>query len=64
MICQNNDLFISPKDVVTCLKSEVIAGICEIFSKDYRNRCSGMPDLLVWNASSQKCKVIKLLIFH
>jgi len=47
-------------DVITCLTIPVLAGICELFCKDYRNRCSGMPDLLVWNSSAAKCKAVEV----
>ncbi|XP_065059702.1 fanconi-associated nuclease 1-like [Rhopilema esculentum] len=62
-VASNWSLFNSLQQVqglVSCLSGQIVAGICEIFCKDYRNRCSGMPDLLVWNPETLKCKAVEV----
>ncbi|CAB3978435.1 Fanconi-associated nuclease 1, partial [Paramuricea clavata] len=43
-----------------CLGSKVIAGICEKFAKDYRHTRSGLPDLVVWNCTDLKYKIVEV----
>eukprot|EP00794_Sanderia_malayensis_P009457 gene9457-10445_t len=47
-------------DVISCLGGIATSGICELLCKDYKDRCSGMPDLLVWNPSTCLCKAVEV----
>ena len=46
--------------LVRCIGSKVIAGICERFAKDYLHTRSGLPDLVVWNCSDLKYKIVEV----
>ncbi|EIW84813.1 hypothetical protein CONPUDRAFT_79583 [Coniophora puteana RWD-64-598 SS2] len=48
------------QDIVTCLGGSTLSIICRILCEDYGGRCSGGPDLLLWNASQGKCKFVEV----
>ncbi|KAF9532855.1 VRR-NUC domain-containing protein [Crepidotus variabilis] len=47
-------------EIVACFSGETLAMICQIFCEDYEGRCSGGPDLFVWNAKERKCKFVEV----
>ncbi|VDD79281.1 unnamed protein product [Mesocestoides corti] len=44
-------------DLFWCLGPKLVASICRLLVKDYRNWSSGLPDLCVWSPSVGKAKV-------
>lgn len=45
--------------------ASLLASVCEILLKDYRNRRSGFPDLVLWNEREVAvCPIVSLLSFE
>jgi hypothetical protein len=43
-----------------CLGGPSLATICMLFCEDYVGRCSGAPDLIVWNYAKRICKFVEV----
>lgn len=43
--------------VAAGLGGVAVSGICETLSRDFKNWCSGMPDLTIWKRCSQICGI-------
>uniref|UniRef100_UPI00358E825A fanconi-associated nuclease 1 n=1 Tax=Myxine glutinosa TaxID=7769 RepID=UPI00358E825A len=48
------------QELVACLGGPVLAGICRRLARDLRHCRAGLPDLVVWNSKSRKCKLIEV----
>ncbi|KAK2577223.1 hypothetical protein KPH14_003369 [Odynerus spinipes] len=48
------------KDIVHCLGTDGVVGICERLIHNYTLWKSGFPDLIVWNSSNKNCKIIEV----
>nr|XP_040019378.1 fanconi-associated nuclease 1 [Gasterosteus aculeatus aculeatus] len=48
------------KSLVSCLGGAFLGGIIRRMSKDYRHCRGGLPDLVVWNASNNSCKLVEV----
>lgn len=48
------------KDIATCLGGPVLALLCERFATDFRFTHSGLPDLLLWDPSTLKSKLVEV----
>ncbi|CAH1799474.1 unnamed protein product [Owenia fusiformis] len=46
--------------LVKCIGGPKLAGICERLARDYRNSCSGVPDLVVWSTTDDIFKVVEV----
>ncbi|KAG1899850.1 uncharacterized protein F5891DRAFT_1189320 [Suillus fuscotomentosus] len=46
--------------IVRCLGGTALSVICHIFCEDYAGRCSGGPDLFMWNEDTGKCKFVEV----
>ncbi|KAF7362260.1 Fanconi-associated nuclease [Mycena venus] len=55
-VCGREDLI----EIVECLSGESLSSICRLFCEDYRGRCSGVPDLIVWNPETKECKFVEV----
>ncbi|KAJ2913276.1 hypothetical protein MD484_g7127, partial [Candolleomyces efflorescens] len=55
-ICELQDLI----QIVECLGGPSLATICMLFCEDYVGRCSGAPDLIVWNYAKRICKFVEV----
>ncbi|KAH7921382.1 hypothetical protein BV22DRAFT_1198248 [Leucogyrophana mollusca] len=47
-------------DIVNCLGGQALSVICRVFCEDYAGRCSGGPDLFLWNAEKGICKFVEV----
>ncbi|KAJ7647684.1 VRR-NUC domain-containing protein [Roridomyces roridus] len=47
-------------EIVECLGGEPLAAICQLFCEDYGGRCSGVPDLVLWNMETKECKFVEV----
>ena len=45
------------QELVSCFGGGFLAGVFRILAQGYRYRCSGIPDLVVWNSSTLEYKV-------
>jgi Fanconi-associated nuclease 1 len=43
--------------IATCIGGKGLAAICRILAREYATMCSGMPDLLLWNAERGVAKL-------
>ena len=43
-----------------CIGGPALSVICRVLCEDYSHRSSGVPDLLVWNISSQKALFVEV----
>ncbi|KAJ7270030.1 VRR-NUC domain-containing protein [Mycena haematopus] len=55
-ICGREDLL----EIVECLGKAALWSICRLFCEDYHGRCSGGPDLIVWNPKTKECKFVEV----
>ncbi|KAF8178661.1 hypothetical protein K438DRAFT_1681003 [Mycena galopus ATCC 62051] len=55
-ICGREDLI----EIVECLGGIALSSICRLFCEDYHGRCSGAPDLVVWNPETKECKFVEV----
>ncbi|KAF9478486.1 hypothetical protein BDN70DRAFT_895676 [Pholiota conissans] len=55
-VCSKEELV----EIVECMSGESLATICTLFCQDYRGRCSGGPDLFVWNHQKRTCKFVEV----
>ncbi|KAG2037349.1 hypothetical protein BDR03DRAFT_920111 [Suillus americanus] len=46
--------------IVRCLGGTALSMICHLLCEDYAGRCSGGPDLFLWNADTGKCKFVEV----
>ncbi|XP_078232014.1 fanconi-associated nuclease 1 isoform X8 [Callithrix jacchus] len=44
------------QDLVSCLGGRVLSGVCRRLAADFRHCRGGLPDLVVWNTPSHRCK--------
>ncbi|XP_037590725.1 fanconi-associated nuclease 1 isoform X5 [Cebus imitator] len=44
------------QDLVSCLGGPVLSGVCRRLAADFRHCRGGLPDLVVWNTPSHRCK--------
>ncbi|KAF8337884.1 VRR-NUC domain-containing protein [Cantharellus anzutake] len=47
-------------DAAMCIGGTALSVICRVICEDYSHRSSGVPDLLVWNISSQKALFVEV----
>lgn len=47
-------------DIARCLGGPVLALLCERFATDFRFTHSGLPDLLLWNPSTKRAKLVEV----
>ena len=43
-----------------CIGGPALATICRVICEDYTKRASGVPDLLIWNASDEKVRFVEV----
>ncbi|KAJ7821131.1 VRR-NUC domain-containing protein [Mycena olivaceomarginata] len=55
-VCGREDLL----EIVECLGGGALAAICRLFCEDYHGRCSGGPDLIVWNPETKECRFVEV----
>ncbi|KAI7802181.1 hypothetical protein IRJ41_002648 [Triplophysa rosa] len=48
------------QSLVACLGGHFLSGVVLIMAKDYRHCRAGLPDLLVWNTSNRKYKLVEV----
>ena len=48
------------KEIAALFGSSAITDICQRLIQDFRHTRSGFPDLIVWNNSTKKVKVIEV----
>lgn len=48
------------KEIVECLGTSIVIDICERLIRDFRHTRSGFPDLIVWNYSTKKVKIVEV----
>uniref|UniRef100_A0A915L8C8 Fanconi-associated nuclease n=1 Tax=Romanomermis culicivorax TaxID=13658 RepID=A0A915L8C8_ROMCU len=54
------DLFEDAKSLASCAGPQIISAICMYLAVDYHNRRSGFPDLVLWNTSDKRFKVVEV----
>ncbi|KAH7909857.1 VRR-NUC domain-containing protein, partial [Hygrophoropsis aurantiaca] len=56
------DLFSSEDlvQIVNCIGGKALAVICRVLCEDFAGRCSGGPDLFLWNAEKGTCKFVEV----
>lgn len=47
-------------EISECLGSPVLACICRLLAEDYRHRCSGMPDLILWHPAWKRSRFVEV----
>lgn len=60
MLCYPSIFLNLIRRVWQCLGTEPLVGICKLFCEDYGGRCSGVPDLIVWNYEKKLCKFVEV----
>ncbi|XP_032115832.1 fanconi-associated nuclease 1 isoform X3 [Sapajus apella] len=48
------------QDLVSCLGGPVLSGVCRRLAADFRHCRGGLPDLVVWNTPSHRCKLVEV----
>ncbi|XP_078232015.1 fanconi-associated nuclease 1 isoform X9 [Callithrix jacchus] len=48
------------QDLVSCLGGRVLSGVCRRLAADFRHCRGGLPDLVVWNTPSHRCKLVEV----
>ncbi|XP_015787015.1 fanconi-associated nuclease 1 isoform X2 [Tetranychus urticae] len=48
------------KEIVSCMKVDTLAAICERLVNDYRSHRSGFPDVLLWNPNTKIIKAVEV----
>nr|XP_012620073.1 fanconi-associated nuclease 1 isoform X2 [Microcebus murinus] len=48
------------QDLVSCLGGPVLSGVCRRLAADFRHCRGGLPDLVVWNSQSHRCKLVEV----
>nr|XP_012327893.1 fanconi-associated nuclease 1 isoform X2 [Aotus nancymaae] len=48
------------QDLVSCLGGPVLSGVCRRLAADFRHCRGGLPDLVVWNTLSHRCKLVEV----
>ncbi|WRT64402.1 uncharacterized protein IL334_001334 [Kwoniella shivajii] len=51
-----NDL----REILECMGGRSISGVCRMLAEEYRHRCSGVPDLIVWNHDKMEVRFIEV----
>jgi Fanconi-associated nuclease 1 len=51
-------------DVVSCVPSFILSGICRLFAQDFRHHIGGLPDLLLYNLASYSIKLVEVKSEH
>lgn len=47
-------------EIIECIKASALAMVCRIISEDYRIVSGGVPDLIVWDIRTKKCKFVEV----
>ncbi|THH16142.1 hypothetical protein EW146_g4437 [Bondarzewia mesenterica] len=47
-------------EIIDCFEGRSLAIICRLFCEEYARRCSGLPDLLIWNHERRECKFVEV----
>ncbi|KAH8099575.1 VRR-NUC domain-containing protein [Cristinia sonorae] len=47
-------------EITRCIGGPGLATICLLLCQDYSGRCSGVPDLFIWNAEKNSCKFVEV----
>ncbi|KAF8310540.1 hypothetical protein DL93DRAFT_1584990 [Clavulina sp. PMI_390] len=47
-------------EIIECFDGKALALICKVICEDYTHRASGVPDLLIWNHSTQSVKFVEV----
>jgi len=47
-------------EVSEALGFQQLASLCRYLAEDYRHRCSGLPDLFVWQTDPPRCKLVEV----
>ncbi|XP_066541617.1 core-binding factor subunit beta isoform X1 [Hoplias malabaricus] len=48
------------QSLVACLGGQFLSGVVLRMAKDYRHSRGGLPDLVVWNTSTNSCKLVEV----
>ncbi|XP_035932740.2 fanconi-associated nuclease 1 isoform X1 [Halichoerus grypus] len=48
------------QDLVSCLGGPVLSGVCRRLATDFRHCRGGLPDLVVWDSRSRRCKLVEV----
>lgn len=43
-----------------CFDGKALSIICRLFCEEYAKRCSGVPDLFLWNHERRECKFVEV----
>ncbi|XP_059227695.1 fanconi-associated nuclease 1 isoform X2 [Mustela nigripes] len=48
------------QDLVSCLGGPILSGVCRRLATDFRHCRGGLPDLVVWDSQSHRCKLVEV----
>lgn len=48
------------QDLVSCLGGPILSGVCRRLATDFRHCRGGLPDLVVWDSQSRRCKLVEV----
>ncbi|WVR06105.1 hypothetical protein IAU60_003135 [Kwoniella sp. DSM 27419] len=48
------------EEVLECLGGRAMAGVCRMLAEEYRHRCSGVPDLIVWDYANKEARFVEV----
>ncbi|OCF42115.1 fanconi-associated nuclease 1 [Kwoniella heveanensis CBS 569] len=48
------------EEILECLGGRAVAGVCRMLAEEYRHRCSGVPDLIVWDYANKDVRFVEV----
>ncbi|WVF70226.1 hypothetical protein IAT40_005015 [Kwoniella sp. CBS 6097] len=48
------------EEILECLGGRAFAGVCRMLAEEYRHRCSGVPDLIVWDYANRDVRFVEV----
>ncbi|WWC86489.1 uncharacterized protein L201_001366 [Kwoniella dendrophila CBS 6074] len=48
------------KEILECIGGGAMSGVCRMLAEEYRHRCSGVPDLIVWNYEKREARFVEV----
>ncbi|WWC66149.1 uncharacterized protein I206_100049 [Kwoniella pini CBS 10737] len=48
------------QEILECIGGSAMSGVCRMLAEEYRHRCSGVPDLIVWNYEKKEARFVEV----